>query len=72
MRWILEGPERIGQVVIWGDGQAEIDLAEVGTGEVRTQHRRADDHDGLVAILESVLDWVVSQGDWSFLIRDRR
>ncbi|MGW2558316.1 immunity protein TriTu family protein [Streptomyces sp. NPDC001514] len=60
--WILESADFIGQVVVWGDGQSEMDLADVATGEVRSQHRRIDDHDGLCSVLKSVRDWVVLKG----------
>jgi hypothetical protein len=59
--WILESPDFVGQIVIWGDGQAEVDLADIATGEIRSEHRQIDDHDELASILGAVQDWVVRE-----------
>lgn len=58
IRWILEGPEVMGQIVLWEDGQAELDLADMSTGDVKTEHRNIEDQKGLEGALIAVRDWV--------------
>ena len=58
IRWILEGSERISQMVIWDDGQAELDLADVASGDVRSEHVQINSQHGLEDTLSRVRDWV--------------
>ena len=58
IRWILEGSEMMGQIVLWEDGQAELDLADVATGDVKAEHRQIEDQLGLQRALSAVRDWV--------------
>jgi hypothetical protein len=59
IRWILESSEKMGQIVLWTDGQAELDLADVVSGEVRSEHMQIDEQEGLEGALSVVRDWVL-------------
>lgn len=59
IRWILESFQMMGQIIIWEDGQSEIDLADVASRDVRSEHRRIGDQRDLDAALGAVRDWVV-------------
>ncbi|MBV1856080.1 hypothetical protein [Catellatospora tritici] len=56
--WILEGPETMGQLVVWEDGRAELDLADIVQGQAQTEQQFIPDRDELYRILERVWRWV--------------
>lgn len=57
--WILEGPNFMGQIVIWEDGRSELDMITVATDEARCEYRKVDSRDKLQTALSAVRDWVV-------------
>ena len=58
--WIVEGGSRMSQMVLWEDGQSEIDLAEVESGRVTSEHRRVDNDVALVELVDSVRSWLLA------------
>ncbi|GLW12291.1 hypothetical protein Misp01_74190 [Microtetraspora sp. NBRC 13810] len=59
IRWILEGSEKMGQVILWTDGQAELDLVDAESGDVRSEHAQIEDREGMERALRIVRDWVL-------------
>ncbi|WP_329138317.1 hypothetical protein OG552_30345 [Streptomyces sp. NBC_01476] len=60
IQWVLEGPERIGEIILWETGEAEISFASIGTGEVRPEHRDIQTASELESALTAVFDWVAN------------
>jgi hypothetical protein len=60
--WILDGVAFVGQIVIWEDGKSELDLADVATGEVRSNHEQIDSQGELSSTLCIICDWVIRKG----------
>lgn len=56
--WVFEGPFHGGQIVIWADGQSEMDLADMESGEIRSEHRWIESEIVLISILGSIYNWV--------------
>lgn len=56
--WILEGDERMSEIVLWDTGEAELSFALIETGEIRPEHRDIDGPATLEDALKAVLDWV--------------
>lgn len=59
IQWILEAPDRLGQIILWDGGEAEIDLAVIDTGEIRASHRDIGSSAELEDVLTGLLRWVV-------------
>jgi hypothetical protein len=59
IRWILESPEMMSQIILWEDGQSEFDLIDVATSEVRSEHRQIDSQQELDQVLKIVREWVI-------------
>ncbi|GAA2502063.1 MULTISPECIES: hypothetical protein [Actinomycetes] len=60
VQWMLESTERIGEIILWESGEAELSFAVIQTGEVRPEHRLIDSRSSLEEALDAVLDWVSS------------
>jgi hypothetical protein len=61
--WLdLEGAQRLGRLIAWDTGEAELELADVPTGEVDTQHRQVDTRADLDQALMHLIDWVDPAG----------
>jgi hypothetical protein len=56
--WVLESSCYGGQLVIWSDGQSEMDLVDMESGEIRSEHRWIESESALASILESIHGWV--------------
>jgi hypothetical protein len=62
-RWLdVEGPQRLGRLILWDTGEAELELAEVATGAVNAQHHQVDSTEDLVRALTILVDWVAAAG----------
>lgn len=59
IRWILESSEMMSQIVLWEDGQSELDLIEVATSEVRSEYRQIGSQQQLDQVLRIVRQWVI-------------
>jgi hypothetical protein len=59
IRWVLESPEMMGQIILWEDGQSELDLIDVATAEVHSEHQQIDSQQELDRVLEIVREWVI-------------
>lgn len=55
VRLILETGERLGEIIVWSSGKAEIHVAEVSTGRVETEQREIVSRTSLDEILENVI-----------------
>lgn len=51
---ILETDERLGELSVWSNGTAELQVAEVASGHVAREHREITSHAGLLASLEAL------------------
>ena len=59
IRWILESPAMMGQIIFWEDGQSELDLIDVATAEARSEHWQIDSPQELERALDAVREWVI-------------
>ncbi|MGW5054348.1 immunity protein TriTu family protein [Actinokineospora sp. NPDC004072] len=57
MWWMLERGRYLAQVIVWEDGQAELDFADVRSDLMRAEHRQIDSRDELISALRAVYDW---------------
>lgn len=57
--WIVEGEHRMSQIVLWEDGQSEIELAEVETGQVISEHHKIEGESAVTALIDSVKLWLL-------------
>ena len=56
--WLdMEGAQRLGRLQLWDTGEAELELADVSTGDVKAQHLQVDTRADLERALTSLLDW---------------
>lgn len=59
--WLdVEGPQRLGRLLLWDTGEAELELADVTTGEVNAQHHQVDTRADLDRAVKSLLDWAAA------------
>lgn len=58
IQWVLESSERIGEIILWDTGEAELSFASIETGEVRPEHRDIDGAAALEEALSAVFNWV--------------
>lgn len=49
---------KIGQLVVWDSGEAELLLGDVGSGEVINEHREITSHIGLQDATQTLLAWL--------------
>ena len=60
-RWVdLESPRRLGRLVLWDTGEAELELADAATGAVNAQHHQIDTPTDLERAVLSLRDWVAA------------
>jgi len=57
--WIVEGASRMSQVVLWADGQSEMDLAEVASGQIVSEHCQVDGESSLTELFDRVSSWLL-------------
>ncbi len=59
--WIVEGASRMSQVVfLWADGQSEMDLAEVASGQIVSEHCQVDGESSLTELFfDRVRSWLL-------------
>jgi hypothetical protein len=56
--WLdVEGAQRLGRLLLWDTGEAELELADVSSGEVKAQHHQVDTRADLERAVMSLLDW---------------
>lgn len=59
--WLdVEGPQRLGRLLLWDTGEAELELADVSTGDVTAQHHQVDTRADLERAVTSLLDGVAA------------
>lgn len=54
----IDSPSRLGQLILWVSGEAELQLADVASGEVILRHLDITSRAALDDALESLLAWV--------------
>ncbi|TQK45358.1 hypothetical protein FBY35_6919 [Streptomyces sp. SLBN-118] len=52
---ILETEEMLGEIIVWSNGKAEIQVAEVATGRVEREHREIVSWTSLDEALENLI-----------------
>ena len=59
--WLdVEGAQRLGRLLLWDSGEAELELADASTGEVNAQHHQIDTRADLERAVTSLLDWAAA------------
>ncbi|MFE5557926.1 hypothetical protein [Streptomyces sp. NPDC056544] len=53
---ILETDERLGELALWSNGMAELQVAEVASGDVVREHREITSHIDLASSLAALTD----------------
>ena len=54
---------RIGRLVIWDTGEAELSMGDAGSGDVAEDHREITSEVGLRDATETLLAWLSSSGN---------
>lgn len=54
---ILDAPERLAQVTIWETGEAELEFAQVSSGETFHEHKEISDLAALQETIDLLTDW---------------
>jgi hypothetical protein len=57
VRWIVTRPDTMGQMIVWEDGQVELDLAGISSGRVISEHHQVDSREDLWRVLDRVRGW---------------
>lgn len=57
MTLALDGPDAVGQLTVWGSGEAELEHGEVATGRVATEHRDLASPEDLRRALDDLVRW---------------
>lgn len=55
---MIASSSRVGQLVVWDTGEAELTLGEVGSDEVIEEHREITSHIGLQDATQTLLAWL--------------
>jgi len=56
----IASARRIGQLVLWSSGEAELGMADVASGEVTEEHREITSEIGLRDATMTLMAWLVS------------
>jgi hypothetical protein len=59
IRLIMESQRFLGQIVLWEDGQSELDMIDMVTDETYTEHRDLAGEEELEEALRTIRDWTV-------------
>jgi hypothetical protein len=54
----LASPRRVGQLVVWETGEAELSLGDVGSDSVVEEHREITSQIGMQDATETLLGWL--------------
>ncbi|QKW07834.1 hypothetical protein HUT18_17015 [Streptomyces sp. NA04227] len=61
--WLtLEAGDRIAMLIVWSTGEAELELGDATTGEVRPEHRDLRSIEELLEAVAVVRDWTLPAG----------
>jgi hypothetical protein len=55
---MIASPSRIGQLVVWDTGEAELTLGDVGSDELMEEHREITSRLGLQDATQTLLAWL--------------
>lgn len=59
--WLdMEGAQHLGRLVLWDTGEAELELADVSTGDVKARHHQVDTRADLERAVTSLLEWAAA------------
>lgn len=58
----IDGKDFLGQLTVWSTGEAELECAEIATGEVRREHRDLASVHDLGRALDELLGWLGPNG----------
>lgn len=56
--WEVAAGDLAAQMVVWEDGNAELDLVNMATVEARSEHRQIDDTSDVQSAVKTVCDWL--------------
>lgn len=54
----IASSQRIGQLVVWDTGEAELSLGDAASGVVREEHREVTSTIGLQGAIETLMAWL--------------
>jgi len=54
----IDGEARLGQLTVWSTGEAELECAEIATGNVRREHRDLVSPPDLQDALQELMEWL--------------
>jgi hypothetical protein len=55
---VIDRKDHLGQLTIWSTGEAELECADVSTGEVRREHHDLSSTHELIVILDQLVEWL--------------
>jgi hypothetical protein len=60
----IASSSRVGQLVVWDTGEAELTLGDIGSDEVVEEHREITSHIGLQDATQTLLAWLEAGSNW--------
>jgi hypothetical protein len=54
----IDGDDRLGLLTVWSTGEAELECAEIATGNVRREHRELASPPDLQGALQDLMKWL--------------
>lgn len=55
---MISTEQRVGQLILWETGEAELGLGDISTPEISQQHREITSHSNLVDATQELIDWL--------------
>lgn len=56
----IDGPDRLGELIVWSTGEAQLQLGEVASGEVVDERLQLSDSRQLAQVVARMKAWVTS------------
>ncbi|MFF4418383.1 hypothetical protein ACFYY8_38140 [Streptosporangium sp. NPDC001559] len=56
--WILESDDRLAEIILWSNGHAELQFAEVASGEISAIMRELATEEDVQDALNSIVEWM--------------
>jgi hypothetical protein len=55
---MIASSQRVGQLVIWETGEAELGLGDISSSKISEQHREITSHIGIIDAIETIIEWL--------------
>jgi hypothetical protein len=59
---MIASSRRVGQLILWETGEAELSLGDISSSEVSEQHREITSRIGLIDAAETIIEWLDENG----------